>query len=975
MKEQNSIGLEAEQEPEGAGKVSSIVQPKVMAERPGWRALREGKREPGKGVQQCWEAQWQEFLKTLQAPQLAWGNPQLSDTTPWDDAKAFLASFEQVAKACQWPREEWVVRLLPALSGEAEEAFSLLGAREKEDYGKVKAAILQGNAIRMEMQRQLFRQFRYQEMEDPQRIYSQLQELCCQWLKPEKHTKEQILELLILEQFLASLPVELESWIRAGVPDNCSQAVALVEDFLMSQREAETGKWQGTLQEECVSSLDAKEEPSGAALGQIYKDAKQNSDGEISLLDSGIKCRSHSSPVLPPEGQEMAAAGLTEGLVNFKETDVSLHVVERTRTQTGQQTMFWQVLQEDDGNVDALEGLLVPKPNLTSSAEKEEMFHQLPVECERLPSQDSSDRNRSHLKLEDSQSGDEPEGTLEIMEGNGLMTAEMHEERCDERSSWIKMEKFDPEEAGPEKPHMTIAPISQWNFPGTSRIHEQRDESKGQQEKKTVGRNNGFSEDGEDLTAAVSKTSPEQREGKKLLFSRFGKKYCYKSGLAMMRSGDNFSECPTLMENIQEKHCLDKHQRIHMGEKLYELKCGTSFHRKDYLIRHQNSHTGDEKRSWVKMENSQQGQMGLKEMHSTLAEVPQRYIPMTAEIHEQRYESKGHQGKEPVKEQDDCSELAEGLTAALSDISTVHMQEKAPLFSKYGRRYHYKSELTMHTREDDWEYPILEENINKQKSSLNKNQRIETGEQSYDLSEYGKGNNFTEHQSEHMEEKPYHSPECEKGYSYESIKIHERIPSEGRPYECSQCGKCFSQREYLMNHQKIHTGEKLHECPECGKIFTSRGGLMIHQRIHTGEKPYRCSQCGKCFRRREHLKKHQIIHTGEKLHECLECGKSFSQREHLKKHQSIHTGEKPYECPHCGKCFRHKDHLMSHQRIHTGEKPFRCPECGRSFSRKDKLIEHQRTHREQRPYECPECRKSFSLRNTLIRHQRIHERH
>ncbi|XP_053148925.1 zinc finger protein 436-like isoform X2 [Hemicordylus capensis] len=813
MKEQNSIGLEAEQEPEGAGKVSSIVQPKVMAERPGWRALREGKREPGKGVQQCWEAQWQEFLKTLQAPQLAWGNPQLSDTTPWDDAKAFLASFEQVAKACQWPREEWVVRLLPALSGEAEEAFSLLGAREKEDYGKVKAAILQGNAIRMEMQRQLFRQFRYQEMEDPQRIYSQLQELCCQWLKPEKHTKEQILELLILEQFLASLPVELESWIRAGVPDNCSQAVALVEDFLMSQREAETGKWQGTLQEECVSSLDAKEEPSGAALGQIYKDAKQNSDGEISLLDSGIKCRSHSSPVLPPEGQEMAAAGLTEGLVNFKETDVSLHVVERTRTQTGQQTMFWQVLQEDDGNVDALEGLLVPKPNLTSSAEKEEMFHQLPVECERLPSQDSSDRNRSHLKLEDSQSGDEPEGTLEIMEGNGLMTAEMHEERC------------------------------------------------------------------------------------------------------------------------------------------------------------------DEKRSWVKMENSQQGQMGLKEMHSTLAEVPQRYIPMTAEIHEQRYESKGHQGKEPVKEQDDCSELAEGLTAALSDISTVHMQEKAPLFSKYGRRYHYKSELTMHTREDDWEYPILEENINKQKSSLNKNQRIETGEQSYDLSEYGKGNNFTEHQSEHMEEKPYHSPECEKGYSYESIKIHERIPSEGRPYECSQCGKCFSQREYLMNHQKIHTGEKLHECPECGKIFTSRGGLMIHQRIHTGEKPYRCSQCGKCFRRREHLKKHQIIHTGEKLHECLECGKSFSQREHLKKHQSIHTGEKPYECPHCGKCFRHKDHLMSHQRIHTGEKPFRCPECGRSFSRKDKLIEHQRTHREQRPYECPECRKSFSLRNTLIRHQRIHERH
>uniref|UniRef100_A0A8C6XLF0 SCAN box domain-containing protein n=1 Tax=Naja naja TaxID=35670 RepID=A0A8C6XLF0_NAJNA len=164
-------------------------------------------------------------------------------SVPWDDPKAFLASFEQVAHACQWPRGEWVPRLLPALSGEAKRAFSGLEARDKEDYGKVKAAILRGEAIRIEVQRQHFRQFRFQEIEDPRRVYGQLQRLCRQWLKPERRTKEQILELLILEQFLASLPPELQSWIRPGGSDTYSQAVALIENFLLNRQEVKVGKW------------------------------------------------------------------------------------------------------------------------------------------------------------------------------------------------------------------------------------------------------------------------------------------------------------------------------------------------------------------------------------------------------------------------------------------------------------------------------------------------------------------------------------------------------------------------------------------------------------------------------------------------------------------------------------------------------------------------------------------------------------
>ncbi|XP_062977862.1 zinc finger and SCAN domain-containing protein 16-like [Elgaria multicarinata webbii] len=297
MKGRKAAGQELEEGPGRAGKASRAVQLEYTTEQPGWDPSQEGKGEPLKGIQERWEAQWQEFLRTLQPLHTTWGSPGMSEMTPWDDAKSFLASFEQVAKAFRWPRGEWAARLLPALSGEAEEAFRSLEARDQEDYGKVKAAILRGEALRMEAQRQHFRQFCCQEVRDPRRILSQVQELCRQWLKPERHSKEQILELLILEQFLASLPVDLQGWIRAGGPDTCSQAVALVEDFLTSQQGAVTATLQGPLKEEF-------EEPSDPVKGQIYKEAEQNG--------SGSQFPSFSNSSLHPEEQEMDQTGVKE---------------------------------------------------------------------------------------------------------------------------------------------------------------------------------------------------------------------------------------------------------------------------------------------------------------------------------------------------------------------------------------------------------------------------------------------------------------------------------------------------------------------------------------------------------------------------------------------------------------------------------------------------------------------------------------
>ena len=102
----------------------------------------------------------------------------------------------------------------------------------EEDHPKNQGLSLPENQLpAREIFRQQFRHFCYQDSPGPRLALSQLQELCHQWLRPETHAKEEILDLLVLEQFLSILPQELQVSVREHHPESGEEAVTELENL------------------------------------------------------------------------------------------------------------------------------------------------------------------------------------------------------------------------------------------------------------------------------------------------------------------------------------------------------------------------------------------------------------------------------------------------------------------------------------------------------------------------------------------------------------------------------------------------------------------------------------------------------------------------------------------------------------------------------------------------------------------------
>ncbi|XP_021505483.1 zinc finger protein with KRAB and SCAN domains 4-like [Meriones unguiculatus] len=156
--------------------------------------------------------------------------------------------------------------------------------------------------------RQRFRAFRYPEAAGPRQALSRLRELCRQWLRPDMHSKEQILELLVLEQFLTILPGELQAWVREQHPDSGEEVVALLE-YLERQLDetppqVPSGEW--SREHLCckVALLTPSQDSQGIRsppMKPLFKQESQESLECSPLQARGLEMKTETSDLPPAE--------------------------------------------------------------------------------------------------------------------------------------------------------------------------------------------------------------------------------------------------------------------------------------------------------------------------------------------------------------------------------------------------------------------------------------------------------------------------------------------------------------------------------------------------------------------------------------------------------------------------------------------------------------------------------------------------
>ncbi|KAM4825931.1 zinc finger protein 446 isoform 2-T2 [Thomomys bottae] len=235
--------------------------------------------------------------------------------------------------------------------------------------------------VELEAARLKFRKFCYKEVAGPREALAQLRELCHQWLQPALCSKEQMLELLVLEQFLGSLPAEIQAWVRGQQPGSPEEAVALVERLQHSPEQLLGWIISHILKSEVLPATQMTEESSGflhlqetvdpsrAGPGEGQEEARMEASAQLSC--SVKEEPSTYGQTAYPSPQPLVQS--PEGHLEHGEPASSSSQPPRIQEVWGllgpsQKELYWDMMLEKYGTVMSL-GLQPPRQEVPAESE------------------------------------------------------------------------------------------------------------------------------------------------------------------------------------------------------------------------------------------------------------------------------------------------------------------------------------------------------------------------------------------------------------------------------------------------------------------------------------------------------------------------------------------------------------------------------------------------------------------------------